>query len=106
MATKTIPLEAALPGMALASPVLDAGGSVLLPRGATLDAAVLASLRRREIAEVCVVMSEPPPDQAMRELMRCAVEQRLRHLFRTAGDGPASRSLYQAVLDYRLEKLQ
>lgn len=106
MATKTIPLEAALPGMALASPVLDAGGSVLLPRGATLDEAVLASLRRREIAEVCVELPEPPPDQAVRELMRAAVEQRLRHLFRTAGDGPASRSLYQAVLDYRLEKLQ
>ncbi|MBN9421437.1 MAG: hypothetical protein BGO63_16365 [Candidatus Accumulibacter sp. 66-26] len=109
MAAKMLPIDQAEAGMVLADALRDAAGGVLLPQGATLTAAMLAGLRRREVAElsvdVCAEPAAPPPDPELRQIMRKAVEQRLRHLFRQAGDDAATRDFFQAVLDYRLEKL-
>lgn len=105
MAAKMLPIDQVEAGMVLADALRDAAGGVLLPQGATLTAAMLAGLRRREVAELSVEVAAPPPDPELRQIMRKAVEQRLRHLFRQAGDDAATRDFFQAVLDYRLEKL-
>lgn len=106
MSAKMLPIDEVLAGMVLAAPLLDAAGGVLLPQGATLSESMLAGLRRREVAELCIEVAEPPLDPEVRQAMRKVAEQRLRHLFRQAGDDPATRTFYQTVLDYRLEQLQ
>lgn len=109
MAVKTLPIDRAETGMVLGEALRDAAGGVLLPRGATLTDAMLVGLRRRAVVELCVEERAEPAAEALdpelRQIMRKAVEQRLRHLFRKAGDDAATRDFFQAVLDYRLEKL-
>jgi len=105
MGKQVIPLDAAEIGMQLAEALHDAGGSVLLPAGATLSEATIAGLRRREVETLCVEVAAAPLDDEAKAALRLATEQRLRHLFRHAGDGPTSSAFFQAVLDYRLEQL-
>ena len=50
----TLPLSELAAGMRVAAPVTDAGGHVLLPEGASISDAILGSLARHEVAEVCV----------------------------------------------------
>ena len=100
----SIPLEAAQEGMVLADTLHDAGGNVLLPRGATLGEATLNSLRRRGIETLTIVAPDAPPDPEREAARREALERQMRQLFRHAGDDATILTLRQTLLDYRLER--
>lgn len=99
---ETLPLEALKPGMRVAVPVADEGGRILLPEGVELSENTLASLARREVSCVTVELEveEDPVAQALR---RQQATSRLDQLFRRAGDGVATRTLYDTILAYHLE---
>lgn len=105
---QSIGIDDASEGMVLACDLRDAGGAVLLPAGATLSAASLASLRRRGIDHLQVVGA---PDSADAELDAAALQAererqcaRLHHLFRrclNGAAGGASALLLERLLAYR-----
>lgn len=102
---KDLPIDEALPGMMLADDVREAQGAVLLPKGATLSESALASLRRRGVAVLPVLVESyesrlSPEEEAAR---RERVEQRLQYIFRRAGDGDPVRQLREQVSLYHLE---
>jgi len=94
-------IDDAVEGMVLAHDLLDPGGSVLLPAGATLSAVSLRSLRRRGIEWLQVAAAEAAPDAAALAAERERRALRLAQLFRrSAGVGASSRLLEQ-LLAYR-----
>ena len=98
-----VPLKEVAAGAMLAADVTDAGGRILLARGALITDAVLASLRRRGIETVAVALAE---DNAAADptAHRIVIEQEMRVRFRRAGHGAASRLLFQATLEHLLER--
>lgn len=95
---RTVALDAARAGMALAAPVVQ-GATVLLPAGITLNEAHLASLRRRGVEQLEIV---PAADPALSEAERARRAARLDRLFRRCPDtGPVVR-LKAMVLAYRI----
>ena len=98
-------LDALVSGMKVAEAVVDKGGSVLVPAGAEITESMLSGLRRREVAGVKVEF-EVAEDPALAEARRVATAASLDQIFRKAGDAPETRTLYQAVLNYRLENSQ
>lgn len=93
-----IRLDQARPGMVIAIDVTDAQGRALLPRGAVLRDARLATLRRHNITRLTIV----PQAQAGGADARIAVlRERVERLFRKRGDSPLMRRFERAVLDYR-----
>lgn len=90
-------------GMRVAVAVTDASGRVLLPAGAELTAAMIASLERREIADVAVEV-EVAEDPAVVAAYRSKIQAQLDKLFRRAGAGAETRALYDVILAYRLEQ--
>lgn len=99
---ETMALEQLQPGMRVAAAVVDAAGRVLLPVGAELSEASIASLQRREIAQVSIEL-DLPDDPAQVEANRQKARAELDHLFRGAGDGVETRALYEVVAAYRME---
>lgn len=102
--TRTIGIDEASEGMVLAEDLRDSGGAVLLPAGATLGAASLASLRRRGIDQVQVVGAADVIDDAALEAERerqCARLQRLFRRCQTAPGSGASAVLFERLLAYR-----
>ncbi|NVM79232.1 hypothetical protein FHW83_005069 [Duganella sp. SG902] len=99
-----IDLEQAAEGMTLASALLDANGSVLLPQDAPLTAAVLAALRRRGIDRCVVWSEEDAPDPAELARQRALRLQRLEHLFRHCADAAGSQALLAQLRNYRQEQ--
>lgn len=97
-----LPIDQVEPGTELAEPVIDDLGRVLVPSGCELTEAMLRSLARREIAELCV-LQEVEEDAAERESYRLKQTAELDQIFRKAGEGAETRVLYQAILDYRME---
>lgn len=98
-----MPVAALQPGQEVAAAVLDAGGRVLLPAGTILSEAAIASLGRREIAAIAVVVEveeDPAATAARRERVIREVDQ----VFRRAGEGAATRAMYEAILAHRLER--
>ena len=98
-------LDALVSGMKVAEAVVDKGGNVLVPAGAEITESMLSGLRRREVAGVKVEF-EVAEDPALAEARRVATAASLDQIFRKAGDAPETRTLYQAVLNYRLENSQ
>lgn len=98
----TLLLQQATPGMRLGADVQDAHGAVLLAAGTELTESLLAALRRRDIAQICV-HEEEQLSEAQLEARREAVAARLAHLFRRALESEADRQLLESVRDYRLE---
>jgi hypothetical protein len=100
-----IEIDSATEGMVLAKPLLDAGGSVLLPQGSTLTSSSLASLRRRGIDQLQVLMPEPEVDnEAAAAALRAQREQqcrRLDRLFRASADDGATGQLLERLRAYR-----
>ena len=86
-------------GMLLAQRLLDAHGEVLLPQGAALTEAVLASLRRRGIDHLivggAVAQAPQPAAAAARQLAR------LQRLFRKWPAAAGAQLLRVAVTAYR-----
>jgi hypothetical protein len=97
-----VTLADARPGMRLAAPVTDLAGQVLVPAGAELTESLMQALRRREIAAICVER-EVGDDPAAREARLAGVRTAVDHLFRAAGNGMATRTLYQCIVDFRSE---
>ena len=98
-------LDALQVGMKVAEAVLDKSGSVLVPAGAEITESMLIGFGRRDVAGAKVEL-EVAEDPAVSEARRLATTASLDRIFRKAGDTPESRTLYQAVLDYRLESSQ
>ena len=98
-------LDALVPGMKVAEAVVDKGGNVLVPAGAEITESMLSGLGRREVAGVKVEF-EVAEDPALAEARRVATAASLDQIFRKAGAAPETRTLYQAVLTYRLGDCQ
>lgn len=101
--TQRVELELARAGMVLAGALLDANGSVLLPDGATLTEANLASLRRRGVEACTVVLAagESAEDPAARAARLARQQQRLARLFRRSAATEATPQLLQLLSTYR-----
>lgn len=101
MNAKQLPLELVLPGAILADNVHDETGRVLLRIGTLLTESSIEALRRRAVAAVVVdlAVDHSPEHRAIEKLH---LETRLQQAFRHAGDGPARRQLWQAVVEYKL----
>ena len=99
---QSVDLAQASVGMVLAEDLRDDGGKVLLPAGATLGEATLASLRRRGIASLNVVGEAPPAaDEAALRAERERQCARLERLFRASAGQGASARLLELLRDYR-----
>lgn len=100
-----IEIDSATEGMVLARHLLDSGGSVLLPEGSTLTAASLASLRRRGIEEVQVLVPEADVDaEAQDAALKAQREEqcrRLDRLFRVSAGEGATGLLLERLRNYR-----
>ena len=94
-----IDLDAAVPGMALAAPLLDANGSVLVAQDAVLTEGMLAALHRRGVAR-CLVRV-PADTQAEQAQERARAVQRLAQLFRHRDDCAGSALLLAQLRAYR-----
>ncbi|MDR1708501.1 MAG: hypothetical protein LBS70_02145 [Candidatus Accumulibacter sp.] len=94
----------AAPGMALARPVLDRDGAVLLTAETTLDAAMLEQMIRRGVKAVTVRVPDTRDEAAIaREISD--IRARIATIFR--GPGNAGRAeLREAILAYRIERAQ
>nr|WP_315397962.1 hypothetical protein [uncultured Duganella sp.] len=96
-----IDLDQAVAGMTLAAALLDDHGAVLLPQGATLTEATLASLRRRGVRRCLVCADADPVDPAVLARERERRAQRLERLFRHSGDDAGAAALLRALRAHR-----
>ncbi len=78
--TKIIPIEAAVPGMILSSNITDRSGNILLPGNIVLTSAMIGSIRRHEIAEICVAVDSGDDQSAADLNQRMKLEQKLKRL--------------------------
>lgn len=101
--SETCAIDQVQAGAVLAADVVDAGGRILMPAGATLTATALESLQRRDIVSL-TIESLQEEDPAAREARRVRLETRLARLFRHAGEQPEMRALHHAVLNYHLKE--
>ena len=92
------------PGMVLADDLLDAAGHLLLPRGTTLTAAMLASMPRHHIPALPILIPDAPAGGNPAAGAPQAARQRLAQLFRKnePGSDPATSALRHYVELYRL----
>lgn len=99
-----LPLDQARPGQRLGSDLRDARGAVLLAAGSELSESLINALRRRGVESISVALADSitPEEQ---EMQREAARRRLAWLFRRAGESEAERQLFEALLDYRLERI-
>jgi hypothetical protein len=94
----------AAPGMALATPVRDPEGSILLTAETVLDPALLERLIRRGVKVISVRIPDYR-DEATIAREQADIRARIDTIFR--GPGSVSRSqLRDAVLDYRIGSAQ
>ena len=100
---REISMEQAQEGMVLAQALSDASGTVLLAQGATLTAANLTALRRRNVESCHVVMDEvvDPVAQAHAEQERVCRLERLAVLFRATPADSAGAELLALLQRYR-----
>jgi hypothetical protein len=99
--TSEIGLDQAAAGMILATALLDANGSVLLPQDAALTDGMLASLRRRGIERCVVWAAAEPVDPAALARERERRLQRLERLFRHSAADAGSQLLLERLRAYR-----
>ena len=98
---ETLAIGDVRPGMHLAEAMLDESGRVLVPGGCELTDSMLSGLMRRDIVALTVEY-EVAEDPASRAARQARVVAQLDHLFRKAGEGPETRQLYRAILDFRM----
>lgn len=108
--SRVIPLDQATPGMVLADAVREADGNVLLQAGVSLGETQLASLLRRGIRGISIVVppaaevsNVPTAPEAPRDDV---VRARVRRLFRKSETDATTHALFKAVLEYRLERVR
>ena len=95
--------------MVLAEAVRQPDGTILLPDAFELGEVQLASLMKRGVAEITVVVPMSEGESAVSSMQHQALTEAARnevqHLFRKSETDAATQALMQAVLEYRLEKL-
>jgi len=101
---KKIPLDLAEPGMLLAAAVCNQRGEALLQAGCELTESALSGLRKRRVGHVVVQMQDVRSEAEL-AAERARTLDRLNLLFRNAWQDEHLASLYQLVLEYRLEAL-
>lgn len=94
-----VDIDDAQPDMALAEPILDARGEVLLPAGTVLTESVIASLHRRGVDHLIVVGDPVSEEELAAE--RARVRERLERLFRRCGTNSNAAPLFKFVQSYR-----
>jgi hypothetical protein len=97
-----IALADAGPGMVLSEVLLDRVGQVLLPKGAVLTSAVIASLERHGVGMLPVVVSQLP--LAEPEQVHARLDQIFRLACSDANDNAAAGVLRCYMESYRLGK--
>lgn len=88
------------PGMRLGAAVADRSGQVLVPAGTILTESLFQSLLRRDISSVCIER-EIAEDPAAREARVVEARAAIDRLFRAAGDGEGTRTVYQCIVNFR-----
>lgn len=101
MSTLELGIDEAAAGMVLGADLKDDAGAVLLPAGATLAAATLASLRRRGVATLTVQAPDTQHESAEREAACARQLDRLAHLFRRSAQAGGSAHLLERLCAYR-----
>jgi hypothetical protein len=101
-AYRIISIDQAQAGMRLHADLHDRAGNLLLPASATLAAATLDALRRRGVEVLAIVDDSVTPEQLAAG--RAQAMERIGHLFRFAGTGPANALLRRVVESYRAEE--
>lgn len=98
---KTMHLDEVSPGMALAEDLLTLRGKMILPKGAVLTGSVIGALRRYEVTQVPILLSE---ELAARETEAEHEHQRERiaRLFRKDDGADATILLHWQILRFRL----
>jgi hypothetical protein len=108
MNQRIVTLNEVAPGSVLAEAVRRSDGMLVLAEGAALTESHLERLRGLGIAEV--VIAEPAIDAAETTVSieeRTQVERdKVNRLFRKSEDDRVTQALFQAVLEYRLERLK
>lgn len=97
-----VALADARPGMRLGVPVTGRGGQVLMPAGTELTESLLQSLEHRGIATIFVERAADE-DPTAREARLAGVKRAVDQLFRAAGEGMATRTLYRCIVSFRSE---
>lgn len=103
MSVKLVPLDLVLPGSVLGDNVQDEAGRVLLRVGTILTETSIEALRRRGVETLTVEVGASHSAEH-RAIERLHLESRLQGAFRHAGEGEASRQLWQALIEYRLSE--
>lgn len=98
---ETVAIGEAGAGMVLADDLRDDAGAVLLPAGAILSAATLASLRRRGVATLRIAARDAGADGAARQAECERQCQRLERLFRRSAEVGATGQLLERLYAYR-----
>jgi len=100
--TQLLGMEDLTAGMALAVPLFDTHQDILLPAGAVLSDASIASLRRRGITRVEVVSHQhDDADVATAAGLQQKQQERLHQLFRRCADEMPSQVLFSYLSAYR-----
>lgn len=100
-----VALADARPGMRLGAPVTGRGGQILVPAGTELTESLLHSLEQRGIAAIFVERAADE-DPTAREARLADVKRAVDQLFRAAGEGIATRTLYRCIVNFRSEAEQ
>jgi hypothetical protein len=91
--------------MRLGAPVTGRGGQILVPAGTELTESLLHSLEQRGIAAIFVERAADE-DPTAREARLAGVKRAVDQLFRAAGEGMATRTLYRCIVNFRSEAEQ
>ena len=98
---KTMHLDEVTPGMTLAEDLLTLRGKMILPKGAVLTEAAISALRRYEVTQAVILLSEElaaRETEAEREHQR----ERIARLFRKDDGADATILLHWQILRFRL----
>jgi hypothetical protein len=98
-----LPLSDVMPGMVLATELLDAQGHMLLPQGTVLTEGMLSHMPRHGITSLPVEREAMSAEQ--RAALQAEQRERLAYLFRKTGDSDddwAANALRQLVTLHRL----
>ncbi|MCE9582738.1 MAG: hypothetical protein K8T20_09615 [Planctomycetes bacterium] len=95
-----LPLDKVSPGMKTATPVVDAGGALLVREGAEITPELLERLRSRKITVIDVLPQGGPPPSAARRIAAdpAVVEAELQHAFEKVAGQPVMKALLDAAL--------
>jgi hypothetical protein len=95
-----LPIDKVAPGMKTATPVVDAGGAMLMREGAEITPELLERLRARKITSIDVLPSggTPPSSVARKAVDPATAEAALQHAFEKVAGQPVMKALLDAAI--------